>query len=1117
MPRRCLLTGSELSSLESQTFQNLSERVSGHPESVLYLTEDNHPREPTRDRWNKVGPSAALRIETLDGVVSDWFERDQFKGRVTHIDRPLLARLVELGVEGISSPGNPLHTGGRLPRAGLVQEAEDLFTNLEFAGLLSAEAMRDRLRCEGLDEQAEHVAELAAEVQAAREEILADELPETYRTERMHHVTESTTSPSEAFPSVEAVVVGGITGFEAIEREFLRRIADEWPTIALLPLQTDTDMAVGVDTGAQQALRTYLDLGFSRSHIDDRPTESTAARRRVAQSLYRHPEQSPDTEDVDISTLGVQIFEPATIPEEIRGVARELRYRIANGTSPDEVGVVLTNPVQYSEQLRETFTRYELPFTVQTPVPLSETALGDVVLTICDLAERPWSVDSVLNLLTNPLVAVADRSGQLDHRELTRVAAKTETRRLETVLEYTDDAVTATISSLLSDVESLSDEPLSSLTDRLEALLERLGVSGALAGEREITESVLKQEQYAADLLDRGLETLALTDPVADASLGTSVDRLERAVHGLSLNDSVQERTGTVTVCGLKEALSRDFDHVYVLGLTASHVPSERDQSAFVKPIYEAHPDFEQPDLSAEARYHLGALLGSSCSLHLSVPQRSLGGDEFVEAELITELRRLFDLNPITSGTTDGQPGSAEDVQQSLGTYLKDADVERTHTLVDEAVDAGTFTEAHCQRIKNGIACGAARAAPHLTPYDGQLSAEMVSRVHGTAEREPYSASRLETYATCGFKYYMKRVLGIEAPDSLTREPNAADRGSYLHDVFEHYYLALQATEGEAVDPAGDSEEREALLLEVALSHLGSTFDEDEQTAFHDEWMTKVLGGLGSPEDNPYFGPDETTEDGRPIARGLLYRFLEHEFDEPARATARPSWFEARVGSPHSGGTSVQDDPAVIDTPEGPVPIHGLIDRVETVPGTEPVQLVVRDYKTGSNIPSESDALLGVKLQLPLYALMAEDAFDGVETVGGAYYQVSPPSSVNSRKGLLTSQEMASYYRNDEVNTPLLRYSYPHLETHTAFRRFIEETTTQRLGTLATSISDGRFHPTVLDPSDAGCRYCDYADVCDVRPHQRRHVMAHIDDEDLTAYVPPKARDLAPEDIVEVQ
>jgi ATP-dependent helicase/nuclease subunit B len=375
----------------------------------------------------------------------------------------------------------------------------------------------------------------------------------------------------------------------------------------------------------------------------------------------------------------------------------------------------------------------------------------------------------------------------------------------------------------------------------------------------------------------------------------------------------------------------------------------------------------------------------------------------------------------------------------------------------------------------------------------------------------------LETYATCGFKYYMRRVLGIDTPDSITREPHAGDRGSFIHDVLEHYYQSLQSKAGEPVNLDGPIGDRESQLLSTALSRLDDAFEEYDSTGFHDEWLTKVLAGLGEPASNPYYGPDETTPDGQPVARGLFYRFLHHEAGELAKATAQPTWFEARIGTPHTGGTPVQDDPALIDTPHGSVPIHGLIDRVETVPGTTPTQLVVRDYKTGSNIPSARDALLGVKFQLPLYALMAEDAFDDVETVGGAYYQVAPPDSVNSRKGLVTSQEMAAYARDDDPSTPLLRYAYPDIETHDAFRQFIETQTPQRLGTLTTALSQGRFHPTVLDPSDAGCRYCDYAHVCDVRPHRRRETMDRIEARDETVYVPPMARDLDVADVVEVE
>jgi ATP-dependent helicase/nuclease subunit B len=363
----------------------------------------------------------------------------------------------------------------------------------------------------------------------------------------------------------------------------------------------------------------------------------------------------------------------------------------------------------------------------------------------------------------------------------------------------------------------------------------------------------------------------------------------------------------------------------------------------------------------------------------------------------------------------------------------------------------------------------------------------------------------------------MRRVLGIEAPDPLTREPNPGTRGSYIHAVLEQYYLSLQSADGEPVNHGSDFAVRQNQLLSVARDQLDNEFEEYPATAFQDRWLTSVLAGLGTPNDNPYYGPDEEADDGRPVARGLFYRFLEHEFEEPAKTTARPTWFEARIGEPYDAGTPIGDGAAIIDTPEGAVSVHGLIDRVDTVPGTDPTQAVVRDYKTGSSIPGENDALLGLNFQLPLYALMAEDALPDVETVGAAYYQVSPPSSVSSRSGQITSQEMAAYYKSDDVDVPLLRFSHPHFETHAAFRRFVEETTAERLGELVSGITKGRFQPTVLDPSDAGCRYCDYAHVCDVRDEHRQETIEKIDDANLDVYVPPMARGHNVDDVVEVE
>ncbi|MFB6185304.1 MAG: hypothetical protein ABEI86_00350, partial [Halobacteriaceae archaeon] len=635
MSQRFLLTGPDFTSLESRAFARVVDQVGTQPESLLYLGQQDHPRNATRERWKEVGPAAALRIDTFDDLVSDYYEREQHKGRVTHIDRPLLFRLVELGVEGIDNGSNPLYTGARFPSSGLIEEAEAIYTELEFAGLLSPEAMRERLEEEGVGSRAAHIEELADAIELARDEILADELPETYRTERMHHVTTDSRQLADVFPSVDAVVLGGFTRFDALERDLLKRIVKTWPTVALLPMQTDTDDVAGVDVGVENALETYLDLDFTREFHDSSESASATARRSITRNLYRHPNQAPDTDDIETGPLQLSIRKPETVPDEIRDVARNIRTELAGDTTPENIGVVLTSPTQYADQVRELFESYELPFRLETETPLPETALGDVVQTVCQLAQEPRTVDLLLHLLTNPLVTVTHDGSRIDHRELTHVASRVETNRLEYTLKHVDDSIEATIDTLLQEIASLSNTPLDAFPDQLDSLLERLGVTAALSGDHDISQSLRTREKAARDRLNRVVETLALTEPLADPNIGDSADRLERALHSVSTRAANEPSEQRVVVCGLEESLYREFEHVYLLGLTSSHIPSDPEQTAFARPIRDAHPDFERRDVTSETRSYLGALFGSDASLHLSIPQRSLDGDPYVEADVL--------------------------------------------------------------------------------------------------------------------------------------------------------------------------------------------------------------------------------------------------------------------------------------------------------------------------------------------------------------------------------------------------------------------------------------------------------------------------------------------------
>ncbi len=1104
-----LFSGPTIPQLEHKAFQLIGSETTIHPENVLYIGPRQIPQKEVRDRWAEHNPPASLWVTTFEDFTADCYEKTTYCGRGTFIDRPLLFRLIELGVEGINTAENPFAARG-FPRAGIVYEAEDLYTNLEFSGLLSADAMETRLRSEQLETRAEHIGELAASIENVRETLLQDELANTYQTERMSHIIHMDTELDTIYPAVEAVVISGLSSFNVLEQQLLERISKTWPTIGLLVKQQSTQLPTGVDAAGSRAWKTYTQLGFTEQH--QRDTSSTD-RQQVVASLYRHPNESPQTAHIVSEDLDLSYLEPTTASVEVRHIARQIRAELEKGTNADQIGVMLSNPTEYTDLVDELFTAYELPYTIQSECVFSDTVLGEAITAVCSLSQKPRSIETVLTLLTNQLVSVSGDDSLIDHHELRRVALRVESTRLETVLEHVNKPVQAEIKSICQTIENLRKARLESLPEQVETVFDQLGISETLANLDAFHTTFSNREAAAKQKLDRVLETIVLTAPLADLDSGNAIDRLERALSPISINQYGPQNDQRVTVCGLAEAHARSFDRVYVLGLTTSQMPSDTESIAFVQPIYESHPDFERQNPLLESRYQLGSLLASEASITLSTPQRSTTGNPYVEADFITELRRIVDVESLMKEKFEAPPGHEEDVQVVIGKKTVHESESTIASFVETATKSGALSSDQRTRINHGMACASARASPQLTPYDGQLSSETVALVHPEATQTPYSASRLETYAACGFKYYMSRVLNIDEPEPIAREPDAKKRGTFIHDVLERYYLRKQSKLGEPI-PIGDTfEESEQLLLLIALECLDEQFDDVLSTAFHDRWLTSVFAGLGSTQNNPYYEPPTDTATD---VRGLFCRFLEHEFTKINKTTATPTWFEARVGNPHHGGTPIGDGPAAIETPVGTVTVHGLIDRIDTVSGTDPTQVIVRDYKTGNATPSESDALLGTHFQLPLYALMAEQGLERVETVGAAYYQVAPPNSVNSWKGLVTSQEMAAWHDSDDVDVPLLRRSYPHFETHEAFRRFITETTPKRLGQVVAGIENGQFQPTILDSFDAGCRYCEYSHVCDVRSELRHETIRNAIETTKPVYIPPKALDEVPKGAVEV-
>jgi ATP-dependent helicase/DNAse subunit B len=236
--------------------------------------------------------------------------------------------------------------------------------------------------------------------------------------------------------------------------------------------------------------------------------------------------------------------------------------------------------------------------------------------------------------------------------------------------------------------------------------------------------------------------------------------------------------------------------------------------------------------------------------------------------------------------------------------------------------------------IKNGIEVLRARMNPKAAGiYEGDTStgsvldlSERFGATHG------WSASRLESYGTCPFEFFVAFGLELEPREEAEEGFDVRMLGSMLHKILEEHYSGaeLKATAEK--------------VFADAPAEYGF-----RPTALWTQQQAELLRVL-----------EKTIEELNKISVGFT-----------------PHTMEARFGM---GKPSL-----VLKTSVGDVRLHGYIDRLDSAPDGA---LRVIDYKAGSAAISGSHLKEGRRLQLPVYAMAARDALGLGEIFGGFYWHI---------------------------------------------------------------------------------------------------------------------------------
>ncbi|HWQ62782.1 MAG TPA: PD-(D/E)XK nuclease family protein [Methanospirillum sp.] len=268
------------------------------------------------------------------------------------------------------------------------------------------------------------------------------------------------------------------------------------------------------------------------------------------------------------------------------------------------------------------------------------------------------------------------------------------------------------------------------------------------------------------------------------------------------------------------------------------------------------------------------------------------------------------------------------------------------------------------------------------SPYDGIVSDEpdivaWLSKKFGP--EKVWAPTRLETYATCPFRFFLQRVLNLSQLPDVDPSLTPAQRGNFIHETICDFFRQW-SQDGPKHITSYTLPDAARLLKEIGKEKSGR---------YHftsSAWHAALLSLFGTPDTSGLFDRFLMREVAREDS-SLLPRYFELEIRDCQDKNP-----DEKGEKRDDGGREASDMHRVLlDQGEGePILISGRIDRVDI---SSDGYFAIIDYKTGGSYPSAKGIKEGTALQLPLYLLALEKMHEGDEIpltgIAGSYCEIS--------------------------------------------------------------------------------------------------------------------------------
>ncbi len=965
-----------------------------------------------------------LARRILDGGLPGWSERDPLARRLA------LRALVERWQGRLGPPR--FERSAQTP--GFLAALDELLAELAMAALppaalagLAAQAAtaEDRRRLEALAGLAADFAgdplQLDPPALLARAAALAAADPPRAFADAVAR----STAPGEAL-----LVLDGFSHLSALELGLLEALLPAAGEACLALCLDPADLTVGAGAGPRPpfeglhalAHRCLEQGGWTLLPLGATQRAASPWLRGLASRLFRPEaaEAAPAADGATAADGALGLIVGGTPQDEAEGILREIRRALAAGQAPEQLAVLYRQEAT-GELLAGLLAAAGIPFAGERRRALTRFAAVDQALVLLDWAGGDAPADLPQRLrggvgTPEPLLAELQALGSAQGLPAAApwapclAAARAGDPEADWAwLDWRESLPTgpmpggAWLERVVTPLLTLLAKPLAA---QLEACLLTAGRAPELA--------VLAADARALERLQALAAGLAAALP-APRPPAAWAELLRREADAESLAIPLGQEGGGLLLGNPFSLRLPELHTVFVCGLNEGQFPPAFREDPLLRDgerraLGGALPDRRQR-LARERYLFYVACTRPAARLWLSWAERDAAGRPLAPSQFLSELRRL----------SPGWPEPRHLPALAMAEKLRDP-VDRRALLRDrllagarrEAPALATAAEAWLRAQGEGPRLDAAARPRHEPPLAGHPA--LGAHLEGMLR---LSASRLEAFAECPYRYLGTHLLGLEAAEDF--EPGVREEGSLLHRILELAYA-----EGTAPGPEGL-----AALHERAIGDLAA-----------------AMPGLASPRFR--------AGDARRLR--LLAGFL-------ARDAAR---IAACGFSPRPGGAELRFALPLAELPGGPdaadagVLVTGVVDRVDADAAAR--ELVI-DYKRGKTEIEPPATEAPRRFQLALYAIAR-----GREAplAGAAYCQLREAKPLRGYFSADLKPQLEAWATRGDQGSHWLD-----AERWDAWLAQVA----QRLRGIVVAIRGGQLDPTPRDGLDT-CRCCALRPLC---------------------------------------